>query len=70
MCKQDESLSHQKSRLFIASKRVGLSLDIWCSRKALKGLLQNIYLRLELLHHKHNLLIATVVDDSIFQKNI
>ena len=36
MCKQDESLSHQKSRLFIASKRVGLSLDIWLLKESLK----------------------------------
>ena len=30
---------HQKSRLFIASKGVGLSLDNWIPRKALKCLL-------------------------------
>ena len=33
-----------KFHIFIASKGVGLSSNIWCSRKALKGLLQNIYL--------------------------
>ena len=54
-----------KFHIFIANKVVGLSLDIWRSRKAFKGLLQNIYLSL-LLYHKRNPLIMTVVDSSIF----
>ena len=49
-----------KKICFFASKGVGLSLDIWPSRK---GLLQNIYLILDLLYHKCNSLIMTVVDD-------
>ena len=43
-----------------------MTLDIWPSRKALNGLLQNTYLMLNLIYHKHTLLITTVVDDSIF----
>ena len=37
-------------------------------RKAVKCLLQNIQLTLDLLYHKSNLLIMTVVDVSILQK--
>ena len=65
MCKKDNGLSHQKSmkfHIFIASKTVVLSLSIGLTRKALKGLLQNIYLMLELLYHKRNPLITTVLD--------
>ena len=65
MCKKDDM---KKSRFFIASKGLGLSSDIWPSRKALKGSLQNIYLMLDLLCHKGNPLITAVVDDSIFKK--
>ena len=65
--KKDDRPPHQK-RLFIASKGVGLSLDIWPSRKALKRLLQNIYLMLDVLYYKHTLLITTVVDGSIFKE--
>ena len=43
MCKKGDSLPHQKSRFFIASTGLGLSLNIWGSRKALKGLLQNMH---------------------------
>ena len=57
---------HQKRRFFIASKGVGLSLDILPSIKALKGLLQNIYLMLDLVCCELNLLFTTVVDGSIF----
>ena len=39
-----------KCYIFIVIKAVGLSLYIWCSRKGLKGLLQNTYLILELLY--------------------
>ena len=45
-----QQMSHQntiKSHIFIASKGVGLYSDIWHYKKA-KGLLQNIYLMLEL----------------------
>ena len=65
MCKKDDM---KKSTFFIASKGLGLSSDIWPSRKALKGSLQNIYLKLDLLYHKGNPLITAVVDDSIFKK--
>ena len=51
MFKKDDRLPHQKSKFFIASKGVGLTLDIWPLKKALKGLLQNIYLMLDLLYH-------------------
>ena len=53
---------------FIAGKGVALSLDIWPSRKALKCLLQNILLMLDLLHHKRNPPIKTAVDVSIKKK--
>ena len=43
MCKNDDKLPHQKSS-FIASKGVGLFLDVWPSRKYLKRLLQNNYM--------------------------
>ena len=46
--------------------RKKMTLDIWPSRKYLKCLLQNTYLKLDLLYHKCNLLITTVVDGSIF----
>ena len=58
----------QKFHMVIASKEVDLSSNIWRSRKALKGLLQNIYLMLELSYHKHNPLITTVVYKSTFLK--
>ena len=59
MCEKDD-------RFFTASKVVGLSSDIWPSRKALKGNLQNIHMMLDLLYHKSNPLITAVVDGSIF----
>ena len=66
MCKKDDK---QKSRFFIASKGIDLSSDIWPSR-SLKGSLQGIKLMLlDLLCHKRNSLITTVVYSSIF-KNI
>ena len=64
MCKKDD---RQKSSFFIASKGVDLSSDIWPSR-SLKGFLQNIKLILDLLCHKPNSLITTVVDGSGFKK--
>ena len=41
----------EKRICFLASRGVGLSLDIWPSRK---GLLQNTYLMLDLSCHKCN----------------
>ena len=38
MCKKDDRSPHQKSRFFISSKGVGLSLDAWPSRKTWKHL--------------------------------
>ena len=70
ICKKDDRPPHQKSWLFIASKGVGLFLDIRSARKALKGLLQNICLTLDLLYHKCNPLITTAVDSSIILKNM
>ena len=64
MCKKDD---RQKTSFFIASKGVDLSSDIWPSR-SLKGSLQNIKLMLDLLCHKRNSLITTVVDGSGFKK--
>ena len=54
----------KKFYIFVAIKGVGLSLYIWRSRKTLKGLLQNIYLMLELLYHKLNSCIT--INGSIF----
>ena len=36
LCKKDDRLPHQKSRVFFTSKWVGLPLELWFSRKALK----------------------------------
>ena len=49
---------------FISNNKVGLILDIWPSRKTLKGLLQNIYL----IYHKRNPLITAVVGSSSLLK--
>ena len=70
MCNRDDRPPYQKSRSFIASKRLGLPLHISHPKKALKCLLQNIYLLLNLLYDKHNSFIMTTVGDSIFFKNI
>ena len=70
ICKYDDRAPHHKSRSFIASQGVGLSLDTCLSRKALKRVLQNIYLALDLLYNKHNLLFTIVVAGSIFKKTI
>ena len=59
----------QISRILLRRK-VGLSLNVWPSRNALKRLLQNICMLLNLLYYKHNPFITTVVDGSIFKKNI
>ena len=40
MCKKDDRPPHPKRKFFIASKQVGLSLDIWPYRKALKRLIR------------------------------
>ena len=66
MCKKCNRLPHQKSRFFIASKEVAFTLAIWPSRKALKGLLQNVYLMLDLLYHEWKPLIMTVVNVNTF----
>ena len=68
MCKTFDRPPNQKNRFFIASKRIGLPLYISTSMKALKCLLQNIYLLLDLLYHKHNPFIATTVENNIFKK--
>ena len=49
VCKKDDA---SEEYVFIASKGVYLSLDVCHSRKALKCLLQSIYLLLDLLYHK------------------
>ena len=64
MCKKDD---RQKNSFSIASKGVDLSSDIWPLR-SLKGSLHNIKLMLDLLHHKRNSLITTVVGSSSFKK--
>ena len=66
LCLNDRPQVYQ-SRIFIVGKGVGWSSDISTSKKTLKGLLQNKYL-LELLYHKHNTLIMTATDGSIFSK--
>ena len=68
ICKKDDRAPHHKSRFFIASQGVGLSLDTCLSRKALKRVLQNIYLTLDLLYNKHIPLFTIAVDGSIFLK--
>ena len=68
MCKGDNRSPYQKSIFFITSKRAGMSLYISHSKKAVKCLLQNVYLLLDLLYHKHNSLIMTTVGESIFLK--
>ena len=67
MCKKDDRLQDHKSRIFIVRKGTGWSSDISTSRKTLKRLLQNKYL-LDLLYHKHNAVITTATDGSIFKK--
>ena len=64
MCKKDD---RQKNSFPIASKGVDLSSDIWPLRN-LNGSLHNIKLMLDLLRHKRNSLITTVVDGSSFKK--
>ena len=67
MCKRDDRPPNQKNRFFIASE-IGFPLYISTSMKALKYLLQNIYLLLDLLYHKHNPFITTTVENNIFKK--
>ena len=67
-CKKDDRALHHKSRFFIVSQGVGLSLDNCLSRQALKRVLQNIYLTLDLLYNKLNPLFTIVVDCCIFLK--
>ena len=61
--------AHQKSRLFIASNGVFQHLTL---NKSLKMFIAEYILRftIDLLYHKYNPLIMTVVDGSIFQKEI
>ena len=66
MRKKDDRPLHQKSWFLIASKVVVLPLVIWLSSKALKCLLDYIYLMLYILYHKCKPLIMTAADDSIF----
>ena len=66
MSKKYDRSPYQKSMFSITNKGVGLSLDIWPSRKALKRLLQIICLMLDLFYRKCNHLFMAVVDDSIF----
>ena len=68
MCKMMTG-HHIKSWFLNTSKGVGLSLDIlrFISRRALKRLLPNVYLMLDLFYHKSNPHIMTVVNSS---KNI
>ena len=70
ICKKDDRATHHNSRSFIESQGVGLSLDTCLSRKALKRVLQNIYLKLDLLYNKHNPLFTIFVDGSILKKTI
>ena len=70
ICKKYDRAPHHKSRTFFASQGLGLSLDTCLSRKALKRVLQNIYLALDLLYNKHNPLFTVVVNGSIFKKII
>ena len=65
ICKKDDTAPHHKSRFFIVSQGVGLSLD---SKKTLKRVLQNIHLTLDLLYNKLNPLFTIVVDCCIFLK--
>ena len=67
ICKKDDRASHHKSRFFIASQGVGLSLDTCLSRKALKRVLQNIYLTLDLLYNKHNPLLQLLQMAAFFK---
>ena len=67
LCKKDDRPQDRKSRIFIIGKEVGWSSNISTSRKTLKRLLQNKYL-LDLLYHKHNAVITTATDGSIFKK--
>ena len=66
---KDDRLPHQ-NRFFIASKQVGLALDIWPSRKAIKGLLQNIYLILDLVYEKRNPFFRLLLMIAIWEKNV
>ena len=51
-------------------KGVGLSSDVWPSRKALKRLLQYIYLLLHLLYHKCKPLIMKYLRLITWEKNV
>ena len=60
---------HQNSRkdpYFYCQQRSRFSSRHLTLKKSLKHLLQNIYLMLELLYHKHNPLTTTAVYGSIF----
>ena len=67
MCKKDDTLLHQKSGFFTASKVV-LSLNI--HKESHKTFITEYISDVRFLYHKCNLLIRTVADHSIFAKNI
>ena len=71
ICKKDDRLSHQNSikvQYFYCKQKSKFIFRNLALKKHVKGLLQNIYLLLELLYHKRNVLITTVVDGSIFKE--
>ena len=61
MCKNDDGPSHKNIRFFIATKGVGLSLNILRSRKALKSFIAEFEFKTSL-----NDFISAVVYGSIF----
>ena len=63
ICKNDDRLLHRKSK-FYYKKRTRFNFRHLTLKKNLKGVLQNIYLIIDLLYC--NPLITTVVDGSIF----
>ena len=60
----------EKNPYFYCKQRNRFSSRHLVLNKSLKRLLQNIYLMLELLYHKHNPLITTAVYGSIFKKRL
>ena len=73
ICKNNGWLSRQdrrKNPYFYCKQRSRPSSRHLTLKKSLKLLLQNIYVMLELLHHKHNPLITTDVYGSFFLKTI
>ena len=66
MCKKMTGCRTSKEHVFYCKQRNRFILRHVTLKKALEGLLQNIYLMLELLYHKPNPLIMIVVDGSTF----